>query len=278
MSDTNDDFDEIFENPFEDSAETESTESAETDGQVKDTETEETNASEDKGEAEAEDQSATEEEQEAASEGEEPVQGTETEEKATDGGKPAENASNQEWAAWRKQQKAQQEEQARKEQAELEDNQQKYLDEAETETELRLRRMEVAAQKREYAIYTDTVNSNNQSILNDYERVVSDPDTQLFNPNNKDSFNKRQYERMQRAYEAENILVDNRGNIVEVRQPFYTYAKEWAKDFIEDSKVAEARGRATAGKNLSKSEPSSNSGGKPPAKSDPILDLWASED
>lgn len=260
------DLDDEFANPFDESpAETE-TEAIDTSDDTSTESHEEVD--ETQGEVEAE-QTAPE-----AQESEE-SQETDEESKSSEDTKPSEDASNQEWAKWRREQK----ELRQKEEADRLKQQQEYLSDADTEEELRVRQLEVTQQNLLTQQYQETVSRNEEEIVKDYERVTSDPDTQIFNPKS-DQFNTRQFDRMRQAYEAINVVVDprNPNNIIQVKESFYKFAKEWANDWKQDTRVAEAKAGKTAMRNLSKTEPTGNTVAKPPTKSDPLLELWESDD
>lgn len=148
-----------------------------------------------------------------------------------------------------------------------------YLKDAETDEDLRLRQLEVDAQNRAIREYERTIEFNKSQVLGDYERVLSDPSLKMFNEKSE-SFNRRQFERMQRSFEAENVRADQQGNIIEVKDSFYKFAKEWAEDFNTEAKVNQAKGQKIASRTLAKAEPPSSSVNKIPQKKDPLDELW----
>lgn len=262
-----------FTNPFEDPVETttnttedvaESTDEVTEDVEevVEDTEAEQTAQDESEAEESAEE---TDVEEEAS----------ESEDKTEDDTKPDKDASNEAWARWRREQKE-------KKQAEAQERlkqHQEYLQNAESDEDLRFRQLEVNQANAQQKIYDDTVERNAREILSEYARIESDPVTQIFNPKSSE-FKKGQYERMQSAYEAMHISTNPHkpDDIVEVRESIYKFAKDWAADLQKDFKIAEAKATKTVARNISKSEPASNSVSKPPKQSDPLMDLWDSED
>lgn len=151
--------------------------------------------------------------------------------------------------------------------------QQEYLKDAETDEDLRIRQLEVDRQNQAIREYERTIEFNKSQVLGDYERVLSDPTLEMFN-DKSENFNRRQYERMQRSFEAENVRADQQGNIVEVRDSFYKFAKEWADDFKIEAKVNQAKGQKLASRNIAKAEPPSSSPNKIPTKKDPLEELW----
>lgn len=271
MSDT-DDIDE-FANPFDEPTETETTESAETESKVEDTEAEETNATDDDEEVEAE-QSASKDD----SDTEESTE-TDVEEESTDG-KPAPDASNSDWAKWRREQAEARKQQRLQEAQTLQAKQQEYLQDAQDDDgELRLRKIEANEEQRNLDRYYEVVETNVSKIENDWESILSDESLAMFNPN-KDTFNSRQFDRMKASYEAMHVQVNPKRptDIVGVNESFYKFAKEWAKDWNLDAKVQQAKGTKQAIRNLASAEPSGNSVAPQKKKSDPLLDLWDSED
>lgn len=262
-----------FTNPFEDPVETttnttedvaESTDEVTEDVEevVEDTEAEQTAQDESEAEESAEE---TEVEEEAS----------ESEDKTEDDTKPDKDASNEAWARWRREQK----EKKQAEEAKRLQEQREYLQGAEDEGDLRLRQIEVSQANAQQKLYDDTVERNAREILSEYARIESDPVTQIFNPKSPE-FKKGQYERMQAAYEAMHIRTNPHkpDDIIEVKESIYKFAKDWAADLQKDFKIAEAKATKTAARNISKSEPASNSVSKPPKQSDPLMDLWDSED
>lgn len=274
MSNT-DDFDE-FANPFEEPTETETTDSAETEGAVENTETEETQATEAEGEVEAE-QSAIEEES-TVEESEDTTEETETSEESTDG-KPAPDASNSDWAKWRREQAEARKQQRLQAVQELAAKQQEYLQEADDDSELRFRQIEAKDEQRDLERYYEVVENNVSKIENDWESIQSDESLAMFHPENE-SFNSRQFERMKASYEAMHVQVNPKRptDILGVNESFYKFAKEWAKDWQLDAKVQQAKGTKQAIKNFATAEPSGNSVAPQKKKSDPLLELWESDD
>lgn len=273
MSDINDDIDE-FANPFDEPAETETSDSAETDSEVEETKAEETGATEAEGEAEAE-QSATKEESEA-----EESKETDAEDESTDG-RPDENASNADWAKWRREQAEARRQQRLDEAQKLQAKQQEYLKEAQDDdVELRLRQMETSNQQKDLDRYYEVVENNVSKIENDWESIQSDESLAMFHPSKKESFNQRQFDRMKASYEAMHVRVNpNRPtDILGVNESFYKFAKEWAKDWQLDAKVQQAKGAKTQSKSISRAEPSGNSVAPQKKQSDPLMELWESDD
>lgn len=156
------------------------------------------------------------------------------------------------------------------------EQQNQYLKEAESDEDFRLRQLEVERANAAAREYERVVETNRNNVIGDYERILSDPTLEMFN-SKSDGFNKRQFERMQRSFEAENVSVDPRNpdNILEVRESFYKFAKDWADDWKLDAKVNQAKGQKVATRNLAKAEPPSSSAGKIPVKKDPLEELWS---
>lgn len=260
------DIDDEFANPFDDEPTETVTEATDTSDDTSTESHEEVDETQEEVEAEQTAQEAPESEESKE---------TDEESKSSESDRPSEDASNEEWARWRREQKElrQKEETARKQE------QQAYLADAGTEEELRVRQLEVNQENLLAEKYIETVARNEEEIVKDYERVTSDPETQIFNPKS-DKFNTRQFDRMRQAYEAINVVVDprNPNNIIQVKESFYKFAKDWAKDWHEATTVAEAKASKTAMRNMSKAEPTGNSVSKAPTKSDPLIELWESDD
>lgn len=98
----------------------------------------------------------------------------------------------------------------------------KYLEDATDEYDERLRNMEVQQ-------YAATVQNNENTLIGEFERVKANPDLQIFNPENKDAFNERAYDKAMRDYNAGYIQYDSYGNMIGVRGSLFEHLKETAE-------------------------------------------------
>lgn len=200
-------------------------------------------------------------EQEEA-EAEEPEQGTEAEDES-----PDEPKTNAEWAQRRIQQKQERERQLQ----EAEQTQQEYIQEAESDADRLVRTIEVER-------YRNTVKANESQILTEMERIKADPQLQVLNPDNKAEFNEGLYNLFQNSFEASHVSVDKFGNVIGVNASLYEKAKEWGKTFRGVAVANQAKGQKAARRNLSKAEPPSNTNSPQTRQSDPLMELWESDD
>lgn len=106
-----------------------------------------------------------------------------------------------------------------------------YIEEAgEDETERRLRTVEVQE-------YNRVIEHNENALVGEFERAKANPDLQIFNPDNKEQFNPKLYEKAIRDYNAGYITYDNNGNMVELKGSLYQYLTETAEIYQEAIKA-----------------------------------------
>jgi len=96
-----------------------------------------------------------------------------------------------------------------------------YVSQAEDEYDQRLRTMEV----QEYNRKIEAVENN---LISEFERVKANPDLQIFNPENKESFNQRAYDKALRDYNAGYINYDQNGNMTGLKGSLIEHLKETA--------------------------------------------------
>lgn len=97
-----------------------------------------------------------------------------------------------------------------------------HISGAEDEYDQRLRAME--AQK-----YRETVEHTEGLLITEFERVKSNPDLQIFNPDNKEQFNERAYNKAMRDFNAGYIDYDQNGNMVGVKGSLFEHLTESAE-------------------------------------------------
>lgn len=158
-------------------------------------------------------------------------------------------------------------------QAEREARVQKVTEEhikgAEDEYDQRLRAME--AQK-----YKETVEHTENTLITEFERAKANPDLQIFNPENKEQFNEKAYEKAMRDYNAGYIVYDENGNMVGTKGSLFEHLTETAellKGAVKSGAVQQVR--ATQ-KMRSSADTKPAAQPKESAK-DPILDTLLSD-
>lgn len=105
----------------------------------------------------------------------------------------------------------------------------KYTKQAEDEYDQRLRAAEARDSIREAQQYVNNIEHNETQLVNEFERVKSNPDLQIFNPDNKDVFNQKAYDKALRDYNAGYINYDDQGNITGLKGSLYEHLTETAE-------------------------------------------------
>lgn len=96
-----------------------------------------------------------------------------------------------------------------------------YVSQAEDEYDQRLRTMEVQE-------YNRKIEAVENTLISEFERVKANPDLQIFNPENKEAFNERAYEKALRDYNAGYINYDQNGNMLGLKGSLIEHLKETA--------------------------------------------------
>lgn len=99
---------------------------------------------------------------------------------------------------------------------------QDYVSEAQDEYDQRLRNMEVKQ-------YNTLIENTENILISEFERAKANPDLQIFNPDNKDTFNQRAYDKAMRDYNAGYIDYDSNGNMVGVKGSLIEHLTETAE-------------------------------------------------
>lgn len=107
------------------------------------------------------------------------------------------------------------------ENARITEQTQPYVDQAEDDTDRRLRAMEVES-------YKQLVNSTNETLVNEFERAKANPDLQIFNPDSE-QFNQKIYDKAMRDYNAGYVQYDDNGNRVGIKGSLYQHLTETAE-------------------------------------------------
>lgn len=145
-----------------------------------------------------------------------------------------------------------------------------YIEASEDEYDQRLRAMEVEN-------FTRTVQNNENILITEFERVKANPDLQIFNPDNKDVFNEKAYDKALRDYNAGYVEYDQHGNMTRIKGSLFEHLTETAdllKSAINTGAIQQVR---ATNKMKSNADPKPAS---PPKESntDPILDILKSDD
>lgn len=147
---------------------------------------------------------------------------------------------------------------------------QDYVQGAEDDVDQRVRAIEVQE-------YARTIENNENKLIGEFDRVKSNPNLQLFNPENKEQFNERLYEKALRDYNAGYLGYDENGNLLEVKGSLFEHFKETAELFQGAERSGQVKQvRATQRmRSVSDSKPAAQQREK---TSDPILDALKSDD
>ena len=99
---------------------------------------------------------------------------------------------------------------------------QSYVDEAENDVDARMRQIEVDR-------YNEKIENTENTLKGEFERAKADPDLQIFNPDNKELFNPRAYDKTMRDYNAGYIEYDSNGFMVGVKGSLIEHLTETAE-------------------------------------------------
>lgn len=144
-----------------------------------------------------------------------------------------------------------------------------YLEESKDEYDQRLRQMEVQQ-------YTQLVENNENTLIGEFERVKANPDLQIFNPENKEAFNEKAYNKAVRDYNAGYVQYDSYGNMIQIKGSLFEHLKETAElleGAVKSGAVKQVRATRQM-KNAADQKPAA-----PPkeTKTDTVLDILMSD-
>lgn len=147
---------------------------------------------------------------------------------------------------------------------------QDYVQGAEDDVDQRVRAIEVQE-------YARTIENNENKLIGEFDRVKSNPNLQLFNPENKEQFNERLYEKALRDYNAGYLGYDENGNLLEVKGSLFEHFKETAELFQGAERSGQVKQvRATQKmRSVSDSKPAAQ---QRESTADPILEALKSDD
>lgn len=155
----------------------------------------------------------------------------------------------------------------RQQEAALLQAQQEYVGEAESAADKLVRQIEMER-------YNQAVQTNENRIMTEFERIKADPDMAILNNESKD-FRPDLFQEFTEMFEKAYVQVDEWGNVVGVNASLYEKAKKWAGLWGKEAKVNQAKGHKTAQQNLAKSEPASSH--KKPTEKDPLMEMLLSD-
>jgi len=145
-----------------------------------------------------------------------------------------------------------------------------YVKQGEDEYDQRLRQMEVQQ-------YSALIENNENTLITEFERVKANPDLQIFNPDNKETFNEKAYDKALRDYNAGYVSYDQNGNMVGLKGSLFEHLTETA-ELLQGAVKSGAVQQVRAGRKMQ-----SNADSKPAAppkaqQKDTILDILTSDD
>jgi len=97
-----------------------------------------------------------------------------------------------------------------------------YVKQSDDEYDQRLRAMEVQQ-------YSALIENNENVLIGEFERAKVNPDLQIFNPENKEQFNQRAYDKALRDYNAGYLQYDQNGNMTGIKGSLYEHLTETAE-------------------------------------------------
>lgn len=199
-----------------------------------------------------------------APETETPTEGEPSEDESED--LQAEDDPKEEARRWYEERQKARAEQAQRAQQAAEE----YINQADgDEVEQRIRTVEARE-------YERTVSGNLDRLVSEFERVKANPDLQIFNPDNKETFNERAYDKAIRDYNAGYLGYDENNNLTQIKGSLYEHLTETAellKAAVNDGAVQQVRATRRM-RSTADTKPAA-----PPkeAQKDQILDILSSD-
>ena len=105
----------------------------------------------------------------------------------------------------------------------------RHLGAGDDEYDQRLRATEARQHLADAQQYVNNIEHNENVLLNEFERAKADPDLQIFNPDNKEAFNQRAFDKALRDYNAGYISYDANDNMIGFRGSLIEHLKETAE-------------------------------------------------
>lgn len=144
-----------------------------------------------------------------------------------------------------------------------------YVKQGEDEYDQRLRSMEVQQ-------YSALIENNENQLITEFERVKANPDLQIFNPENKEAFNERAYDKAMRDYNAGYIGYDQNGNMTEIKGSLFEHLTETA-ELLQGAVKSGAVQQVRAAKKMQTTADSKPAATPKESAKDEILDILKSD-
>ena len=146
---------------------------------------------------------------------------------------------------------------------------QEHINGADDEYDQRLRQMEASE-------YARTVEHTESTLINEFERAKTNPALQIFNPDNKEQFNERAYDKAMRDYNAGYVSYDQNGNMVGVKGSLYEHLTETA-DLLQGAVKSGAVQQVRATKKMQTTADTKPAATPKESAKDDILDILKSD-
>lgn len=144
-----------------------------------------------------------------------------------------------------------------------------YVNQGEDEYDQRLRSMEVQQ-------FSALVQNNENTLINEFERAKANPDLQIFNPENKEQFNERAYNKAIRDYNAGYINYDQNGNMVGIKGSLFEHLTETA-ELLQGAVKSGAVQQVRATQKMRSNADAKPAAAPKPTVKDDILDILKSD-
>jgi len=146
---------------------------------------------------------------------------------------------------------------------------QEYIKAGEDEYDQRLRAMEVDR-------FNELVENNETKLINEFERAKSNPDLQIFNPENREAFNEKAYAKAIKDFNAGYLQYDQQGNIVQVKGSLFEHLTETA-ELLRGAVQSGAVQQVQASRKMKASADPKPAAPRREAQKDPILEALSSD-
>lgn len=153
----------------------------------------------------------------------------------------------------------------------------KYVKQSEDDYDQRLRQAEARDSVREAQQYVNNIEHNETQLVNEFERVKTNPDLQIFNPDSKDQFNQRAYDKALRDYNAGYLQYDETGNITGIKGSLYEHLTETA-ELLQGAVKSGAVQQVRATQRMRSTADTKPAATPKTVQSDPILDSLSLDD
>jgi hypothetical protein len=144
-----------------------------------------------------------------------------------------------------------------------------YLEKSTDEYDQRLRQMEVQQ-------YSTLIENNENTLIGEFERVKANPDLQIFNPENKEAFNEKAYNKAVRDYNAGYVQYDSYGNMIQIKGSLFEHLKETA-DLLEGAVKSGAVKQVRATRQMKNAADQKPAATPKQQQKDTVLDILTSD-